>query len=182
MVCHLDAFRFEVALGVDVGKVDTQPIEKGRECLLDLTRMVQDSLMYRETEKLAEWIDRCTVAARIDPVGLAAAEALLEGPGWYTCWLRFTIAHTIAENASADEQSRLGLEALRILTEVQDPFLGDPRACDLYPILGLIYGTIRRAASLLDDQAWEEAIGILNRVSAAISTSLFRRNGWTDVP
>ena len=166
-----------IALGVDVGKVDTQPIEKGRECLLDLTRMVQDSLMYRETEKLAEWIDRCTVAARIDPVGLAAAEALLEGPGWYTCWLRFTIAHTIAENASADEQSRLGLEALRILTEVQDPFLGDPRACDLYPILGLIYGTIRRAASLLDDQAWEEAIGILNRVSAAISTSLFGEMG-----
>ncbi len=166
-----------LVLGIDVGEIDSQPIEKEREHLLDLTRKVQDHLMYRDTGQLAEWIDRCTVAARKDRIGLAAAEALLEGPGWYTCWLRFTIALVIAETASADEQSRHGLEALRILSEVQDPFQGEPRACDLYRIHGVINVTIRRAVSLLDDQAWGEALVILNGVSVAISTTLFGEMG-----
>lgn len=159
-----------MAIGVDVSVVDTQPIEKARERLLYLTREVQDHLMYRE--RLGEWMDACTVAARNDPIGLATAEALLEGPGWYTCWLRFTMALVIAEAASMAEQSQLGLAALRILTEVPDPFLGEPRACDLYSISGLIDLTIRRGVSLLDDQAWEKALEVLDRVSDATSTTL----------
>ena len=158
-----------IAIGLDVGEIDTQPIEEARERLLDLTREVQDHLMFQE--RLGEWLDACTLAARNDPVGLATAEALLEGPGWYTCWLRFTIALAIAETASMTEQSQLSLAALRILTEVQNPFLGNPRACDLYSIDGLIDETLWRAVSLLDDQSWEEAIKLLDRVSASISTS-----------
>ena len=145
-----------IAIGLDVGEIVTQPIEEAREHLLDLTRKVQDPLMYQE--RLGEWMDACTVAARNDPIGLATAEALLEGPGWYICWLRFTIVLVVAEAASMAEQSQLGLVALRILTEVQNPFIGEPRACDLYSIRGRIDVTIRRAVSLLDDQAWEEAI------------------------
>ena len=159
-----------IAIGLDVGEIDTQPIEKARERLLDLTRKVQDPLMYQE--RLGEWMDACTIAARNDPIGLATAEALLEGPGWYTCWLRFTIALMVAEAASKAKQSQSSLVALRILTEVQNPFLGEPRACDLYSIRGLIDVTIRRAVSLLDDQAWEEALELLDRVSDAISTTL----------
>ena len=161
-----------IAIGVDVGGAARQPIQQARECLLDLTREVQERSVRWETGKLGEWMDACAVAAINDPLGLAAAEALLEGPGWYTCWLRFTIALLIAEVGSPDEQSRSGLKALRILTEVQDPFLGELRACDLYPIHGSIDETIRRAVSLLDDQAWEEAIGLLDRVSDAISTTI----------
>ena len=161
-----------IAIGVDVGEVYARPIEEARARLLELTREVQDSSVRWETGRLSEWMDACAIAARKDPFGLSAAEALLEGPGWYTCWLRFTIALVVAEAASADEQSRSGLEALLILTEVQDPFLGEPRACDLYPIHGLIDETIRRAISLLDGQAWEEAFEVLNRVSTAISTTI----------
>ena len=161
-----------IAIGLDVGKVDMHSIQKARGHLFDLTREVQDGSVCSETAQLGEWMDACTVAARNDPFGLATAEALLEGPGWYTCWLRFTIGLVVAEAVSADEQSRSCLEALRILTEVQDPFLGEPRACDLYPIHGLIEDTIRRAVSLLDDQAWEEAIELLDRVSDAISTAI----------
>ena len=147
-----------IAIGLDISKVDTRPIEKAREHLLNLTREVQDRFVYSETERLGEWMDACAIAARKDPFGLASAEALLSGPGWYTCWLRFTISLVVAEAAPSDQKSQSGLEALRILTEVQNPFLGDPRACDLYPINGLIDETIRRVISLLDDQAWEEAI------------------------
>ena len=161
-----------ISIGVGVDRVVTQPVQKARECLLNLTRGVQDRSVCLETEKLCEWMDACAVAAINDPLGLAAAEALLEGPGWYTCWLRFTIALVVAEAGSASEQSRSGLKALRILTEVQDPFLGKPRACDLYAIHGLIDETIRRAVSLLDDQAWEEAIELLERVSDAVSKTI----------
>ena len=161
-----------IAIGVDVSRANRQPAQKARERLLDLTREVQDRSVLWETGQLGEWMDACTVAAKNDPLGLAAAEALLEGPGWYTCWLRFTIALVVAEAGSVSEQSRSGLKALRILTEVQNPFLGEPRACDLYPIHGLIDETIRRAVSLLDDQAWEEAIEFLDRVSNAISTTI----------
>ena len=166
-----------IAIGLDISKVDTRPIEKAREHLLDLARKVQDRFVYSETERLGEWMDACAIAARRDRLGLNTAEALLSGPGWYTCWLRFTISLVVAEAAPSDQKSQSGLEALRILTEVQNPFLGDPRACDLYPINGLIDETIRRAISLLDDQAWEEAINLLDRVSAAISTTLFGAMG-----
>ena len=160
------------AIGVDIDKIDVQTIQEARERLLDLTQKIQDRSVCLETGRLGKWMDACTVAARNDRIGLAAVEALLEGPGWYTCWLRFMIGLVVAETASADEQSRSCLEALGILTKVQDPFLGEPRACDLYPIHGLIDETIRRAISLLDDQAWEEAFEILDGVSRAISTTL----------
>ena len=159
-------------IGLDVDEVDVNPIKLARDHLLHLTREVQNGSVPLETGRLGEWIDACTVAARKDKLGLAAAEALLDGPGWYTCWLRFTIALVVAETASMDEQSRSSLEALRILTEVENPFLGKPRACDLYAIQGLIDETIRRAVSLLDDQAWKEALQILHRVSAATSTTI----------
>ena len=86
-----------ISIGVGVDRVVTQPVQKARECLLNLTRGVQDRSVCLETEKLCEWMDACAVAAINDPLGLAAAEALLEGPGWYTCWLRFTIALVVAE-------------------------------------------------------------------------------------
>lgn len=161
-----------IAIGVEVAKVDLQPTKKARERLLELTREVREPSKYLKAERHGEWIDSCTVAARNDQIGLNSAVALLDGPGWYTCWLRFTIALVVAEAASVDKQSQSGLEALRILEEVQDPFLGEPRACDLYRIRNWIDKTIRRAVALLDDHAWEEALEILHGVSVALSTTV----------
>ena len=161
-----------IGIGLDVDEIDARPVKTARERLLNLAREVQDRLLSGESEQFNEWMDACAVAARRDPFGLNAAEAVLEGPGWYTCWLRFTISLVIAETTSPDERSRLGLKALRILTEVEDPFLGEPRACDLYPIHGLIDETIRRAVHLLDDSDWAEALEVLKRVSNAVSTTI----------
>ena len=161
-----------LAFGMDVGDINAGPPEETRTRLEQLTRDVQDYRRYQETTRVAEWIDACNVAARNDPIRLAAAEALLEGPGWYTCWLRFVIDLVIAEVKPAEEQSQAGLQALRILTEVKNPFLGDPRACDLYPIHGLIRQTIQRAVHLLDDQDWKEGIDLLNCISEGTSTTI----------
>ena len=160
------------ALGLDVDNVDQQPIKKARARLLQLTREVQDPFKYREDQTVLEWMDACSVAAKRDTFGLAAAEALLGGSGWYRCWLRFVIALALCEASVPDDQSQSGLAAIRILTEVRSAFIGDPRACDLLPLHGLIDATIWRAVSLLNDDDWGKAIEILDTVSGDISTTM----------
>lgn len=161
-----------IALGVEVADLAAQPVPDARAVLLDLTREVQDRSVRWETGRLGEWLDACALAARRDPLGLRSAEALVAGPGWYRCWLRFTVALVRAEAAPAVDQSRLSVDALHLLTEDLNPFSGDPRACDLYPIHRVIDATIRRAVSLLNDQAWGEALRVLADVSSSITTTL----------
>ena len=161
-----------IAVGAGIDAIDDRSAEALRKPLLHLTRELRDSSPTGKTEQFCEWLDACALAARKDPFGLNAAEAVLDGPGWFTCWLRFTISLVIAEAASPEEQSRCSLEALRILTEVEDPFLGKPRACDLYYIHDLIEETIWRAVHLLDDSDWAEALKVLKCVSDAVSTTI----------
>ncbi len=161
-----------IALGVEVDPLAVRPVAEVRTRLLDLTREVQDRSVRWETGRLGEWLDGCAVAARRDPLGLGSAEALIAGPGWYRCWLRFTVALVRAEAAPASDQTRLSLAALQLLTEDLNPFSGDPRACDLYPIHGVIDATIRRAVALLSDEDWGEALCLLDDVSGSITTTL----------
>ncbi len=162
-----------IALGVRPEQLALPPsMPEARAALLDLTTRVQDSPLGRDSAPVGAWIDACTVAARTDAFGLSAAEARLDGPGWYYCWLRFAIALVIAETEGPDSRSDSALRALRILTEVQDPFLGNPRACDLYSIESLIHMTIERAVTLLDDRTWAEGLACLHRVCDAISTTI----------
>ena len=161
-----------LALGADVQTIAAQAGEGGRERLLDLSPRVQRRLFDRDVEELLEWLDRCAVAARRDPLGLAAAESLLQGQGWYTCWLRFTVALAVAEAKSLSERSPACIEALEILAEVTDPFAGEPRACDLFPIHETILETIRRALFPLDDYAWEKAFATLKSVSNSLAVTV----------
>lgn len=166
-----------IKIGMNVSELNIETKDKARESLLSLTRDVQERPKLGEIQRHEEWMDACAIAARQDPVGLSAAEALLNGPGWYTCWLRFIVALTIAEASQTDKKSYLSLTAIEILAEVDNPFLGDPRACDLYPIHGLIYQSVMRAITLMDNHTWEKAIEILEQVSASICTTLFGEQG-----
>ena len=159
-------------LGLDVEDVVQQPVEEARESLLKLTSEVQDFVSFRETQTVLKWMDACVVAAKRDKLGLASAEALLDGPGWYRCWLRFVIALALSENASSENQSTETLAAICLLGEVKDPFIGEPRACDLLPIHPIIDETVLRAVSNLNDNDWGEAIEILDNVSRDISTTM----------
>ncbi|MCY4673284.1 MAG: ATP-binding protein [Bacteroidetes bacterium] len=156
-----------MALGVDVDQISHRPVQKAQKNLLSLTRKVQDYTALGKTGLLREWMDACSVAAANDPLGLASAKALLEDPGWYICWLRFTIALVSAEAASNSKKSHLSLAALRILTTSQKPLPDKPRVVDLFPIRFVIYDTFKRAVDLLDDQAWKEGISLLIRVCDA---------------
>lgn len=161
-----------IALGVDIDQLSGQLVSEARTLLLELTREVQGSSVRLDTARLGEWLDACAVAARGDSLGLGSAEALIDGPGWYRCWLRFIVALVRAEAGPAADQARLSLDALRLLKEDLNPFSGDPRACDLYPIHGVIDATIRRAIELMNDDSWDEALNLLGEVGRSITTSL----------
>lgn len=162
-----------LALGVPLESLVGESVTEAREHLMELTREVQKRAVRWETGLVGEWTDACAVAARQDALGLNAAEALVGGPGWYRCWLRFTMALNRAEASAPDDQAPpLALDALQILTDDLNPFSGDPRACDLYPIHGVIEQTVRRAVALVDDGGWPDALKLLDEVSSSVTTTL----------
>ncbi len=160
------------ALGVDPYDLATADISVRRSRLLELTRSVQEPSAQWEESRINAWLDGCSIAARTDSIGLTTAEALIDGEGWYRCWLRFAIRLCAAEAAPGDQRSRLALEALELLTEDVRPFVGDPRACDLYRLHPIIGQTITDALGLLVDDRWGEGLRLIKSVSDSITTTM----------
>ncbi|MEI5674971.1 MULTISPECIES: hypothetical protein [unclassified Nocardioides] len=161
-----------IDLGLAADDLDVAALHNRQE-LLDLTREVQQRSVRWEDAVLPTWLDRLTSAARVDLGGLNVVEALIVGPGWYRCWLRFCVSLARARNVDAAERDDAVTSALDLLTVDVRPFAGDPRACDLYPIHGLVQATVRDAVRLIsDDDVWERAVGLIRRVGADISTTL----------
>ncbi len=159
-----------LSLGVDVFDVDGFGAEGSLERLCRLTREVQPDTFALGNEPIDAWLDECAAAARRNSLELNAAEALIGGEGWYSCWLRFTIGLARAE-ASASGNSSLAMEALSLLAEDLRPFVGRPRSCDLFGIHHTIQDTIRRAIAMIGER-WIEAIRLLSRVSNALTVTL----------
>jgi hypothetical protein len=160
-----------INLGIRPEDLPAISITDAREQLLDLTRRVQGSRVGWEDGSVGAWLDACVLAAHRDQLGLNTAEALINGEGWYRCWLHFVIGLTAAEAGEVAVRGQHILDALRYLTVDLNPFSGDPRACDLYSLHDVIQATIIRAMGLLDDDQWEIGIGILKQVSSAITTT-----------
>ncbi|WP_328663250.1 AAA family ATPase [Streptomyces sp. NBC_00328] len=157
----------DLAAGLATGEAST-----ARDTLFALSSDVQNEQVRFSPESVARWLDALAITARTDPIALDAVPALVQGPGWYPCWLRYAIALARAEAAEASSRSVLVIEALDLLTADLRPFTGKPRACDLYPIHPLIEESVRRAAALVSDQDWPQAWKTLVRVSREISVSL----------
>lgn len=157
------------ALGLDVSQFADR---YRREILQSLTVSVIDDQIEFAPKTVLEWLDCIELAAHVDAQGLAPAEELLAGPGWYRCWLRFALAfaRSWSQTRAKDESPVLG--ALRRLEEDLRPFEGRPRACDLYSLHGTIAATIRRALSQVPDDEWSAALRVLERVSDETSTTM----------
>ncbi|MGW8954673.1 AAA family ATPase [Streptomyces sp. NPDC055709] len=150
----------------------TEETSTPRDTLFSLTDDVQNEQVRWSPMAVAGWLDALAVTARTDPIALDAVPALVQGPGWYPCWLRFAIALARAEAAEAPTRSGLVIEAIGLLTADLSRFTGKPRACDLYPIHPLIEESVRRAAALVSDQDWPQAWMTLIHISREISVSL----------
>ena len=164
-------------LGVDPAELAHDTIAVSREHLFDLTRKIQERSVRWENGHVGVWLDACALAAHRDQLGMNAAEALIVGDGWYRCWLRFALDLSRAEAAEPANRGSLALEALSLLTSDLNPFSGDPRSCDLYPLHGVIQESINRAMYLLNDEQWEVGLGILKRVSDSLTTTIWGEIG-----
>jgi hypothetical protein len=159
-------------LGISPEHLTTTPRLDVRDRLFSLTREALGERIQYEEDAIYAWLDACCIAARVDPLGLASAEALIQGDGWYRCWLRFAVGLCRAEAALRSEQSAGSLRALLELEADLRPFAGKPRSCDLYRLNDVIISTLRRALSLVDDSEWSEAVRIIRAVSDGTAVTM----------
>jgi hypothetical protein len=171
------SIRRVLALGADHSDLVSADLAHGREQLFDHTRRILDRSARWEEGDVGAWLDECAIAARRDPLGMSAADAIVVGEGWYRCWLRFAIALAHADAAAPMNQGAVAVEALQLLTGDLRPFARDPRSCDLYSLHRLIAETIAHAIAMLDDNQWREGLRILKEVSGSISTTMFGELG-----
>ncbi|MHA3104534.1 ATP-binding protein [Acinetobacter sp. ANC 3791] len=95
----------------------------------------------------------------------------IQGAGWYRCWLKFTINIFRAEVAED-----YNIKAIfNILLEENEPFVGEPRACDLYAIHGVIKYVISLGLKLVNtEDEWIHVLKVLKQVNLNTTTRLDR--------
>jgi hypothetical protein len=147
-----------------------------RAALLELTRELLGSTTPDSNKHLV-WLDGIACLSKTDELGTDAVEALLNGQGWYRCWLRFAIELSRQESPRRQAGPASAIDALRLLTADTGPFAGTPRGCDLYNIHPLIEASLKRALTLVPDGDWAEAIEILTVVSNETGTTLMGEMG-----
>ena len=140
--------------------------------LIEFTRTATSEQAMHVKDAVLTWLDLCAIAARRDIGLLATVDGLLDGEGWYRCWLRFAVALVRAEVAADSDRAALALRALRLLTGDLRRSKGKPRAYDLYPILSRIENTLLRAIGLLADDDWPTALDILKQVVNGVGVNM----------
>lgn len=165
----------ERLLEVGLGPADLP--ETDRQTVLALSRQMQGE-SHPSADKALRWLDGIEVLSRVDPLGLTGVEGTVGGPGWYPCWLRFAIAvaRLYAERAAGNPATML-LATFRLLAQDTRPFVGTPRACDLFWLHSIIERSIARALALVTDDEWEAVLEVLTRVSDETSTTLMGELG-----
>lgn len=169
----LAAARCALAAGLPAGAVRR---------LLDLGVPACDLTVYcPELAELADRLitgtdpDEAVVDAFLSSVLVAAASGVelaglreaLDGEGFYPAWLRFCCDLAEAAAGRGDIVTALGA-----LSGYDEPFAGRPRACDLYRIHDVTVESFRRAAALIANADWPNALHLLLAISAHTTTSL----------
>ncbi|ASL43707.1 hypothetical protein bAD24_I09460 [Burkholderia sp. AD24] len=133
-----------------------------------------------DTSTMREWVSTVRLLARTgrgrEELGFVLQNA--QGEGWYLCWIRFVLRIAIAEALAAEGAVFDAAAAFSELTVDTRPFVGTPRACDLYFVRGLINESLKRALSLLRSaQEWQHAIEQISEARNNTATYLDREDG-----
>ena len=161
-----------LALGLSIDEIDQSSPDQRRRHLFQLTRSIQNSGIQFDPASIFDWLDLCTVAARLDPFALNAVESILHADGWYASWLQFAVSLSRAEVFGARDQPQAALDALTLLTTVTSPFDGSPRASDLFALRGAIRSTLQRTLRLVDDVSWPDALILLHTASTQTGVTI----------
>jgi hypothetical protein len=98
---------------------------------------------------------------------LTEVRAAIAGEGFYRAWLRYCCDVAEANVGQGDV-----LSALDELARDTRPFVGTPRACDLYSIQSLCRESFSRAAGLVGRPDWPRALDALLRIARGTTTYL----------
>ena len=127
-------------------------------------------------EDMSEWVQIISLYAYVDPSKLEIERKRVKGKGWYRNWLNFIINLSESEVKSHSDplSAESGIvEALNLLERDTHPFVGNPRACDLYSIRLIIHESFERALLLLTTRSgWEFAIRSLEKISKETTSYL----------
>lgn len=141
---NLSTSALAIKAGADASTLSTPPLPSSYEF---------GNLHMGETNvRLANWAASLTIALRRGE-SVASERERAQGDGWYRYWLQYVIAIAEAEALSEQDHNAGRLAALAafdLLIEDTRPFVGDPRACDLYAIHSNIFDSIRDGLLLLD--------------------------------
>ncbi|MBB2988515.1 NACHT domain-containing protein [Terracoccus luteus] len=103
---------------------------------------------YANEEAVKRWLTLTTLAQAIDPTLPVKVLGKLSGAGFYRAWLRYTIAtggllDDVRRGFSTPEDASTAVTvALTDLASEAKPFIGKPRACDLYSIHDQIHQVV----------------------------------------
>ena len=139
---------------------------------------------YPNDHSTERWGFEIRALARSHPELLKAQRSLITGDWWYRNWLRFMLDFTVAEASSGTVLPEKAFQLLQILTRSTEPFLGEPRACDLYQIRNCIHWSIERClrATTVDEKLFRKALILLREMSFETTTYLQSSAGGPLVP
>lgn len=153
--------------------------------LKNLTKQVVEfeSLYEKERPIFSEWYKTLQIQARINPVTVRNAQKLVTRvDGWYRAWIRFLFELSLLEASSEDAAKKAHqLEiALTELNKHNHPFVGKPRAMDLYGIREESTDSFRRTLELAANFGnYQEIISLISAISRRTT---FYLQGSSDGP
>lgn len=98
---------------------------------------------------------------------LSSVRSQLEGEGWYRRWLRFVLELGRLQRGEGDI-----VAALAELAADTAPFVGKPRACDMYGVRHISAATLRRALSCVAAKQRVDALEHLLTIASGTTTYL----------
>jgi len=135
---------------------------------------------WPEVDNVRTWLSSIRLLAHTADgcITIDSEEPRVQGEGWYRCWLRYILALSKAEAVSKAGATFNINTVFSILIEDVRPFVGNPRACDLYRLHGVIEETLSLGLSLLRTlDEWDHAIEVLLMVSSETATRMDREDG-----
>ncbi|WP_291915183.1 ATP-binding protein [Limnohabitans sp.] len=159
------------------------PLEAARNKpvkLAELNAFLSEGVRQAGVSSMRTWLSTVRLLARTEEGRVEVDELVhaARGEGWYLCWVRFALRVAIAEGLAAEGAAYDAVSAFRELNVDMRPFVGSPRACDLYFIHGLINESLERGLSLLRAPAeWNLAVDCIAEARNSTATRLDREDG-----
>lgn len=134
-----------------------------------------------EGQSIRRWVALVRLHACLGPESrtvILTEKDRIKGEGWYRCWLTYVIKLAEADALGSDGASYDIVSAFEELKRDTRPFVGKPRACDLYSLHRVIEVSISDGLQLLRTEAeFRSVFNTLRELSTSLGTRLDQEDG-----